>query len=157
MDTTTATKRRNLPPVPRSSPERRPARDAEAPTASATARAEPGPLGPGRDEGQEFVARLRAAAADFAHAAGAQVAVVREAVPPARHRRSRCRLVLRYDDGRESDLTFLGPAGRSVTGFDRRIQEWLAEGQPREATWLVSDPDAVEGRAIDVAAWRPRS
>ena len=37
---------------------------------------------PESDAAQQFVARLRSAAADFAAAAGAESAVVREAVPP---------------------------------------------------------------------------
>jgi hypothetical protein len=109
------------------------------------------------DEGQEFVARLRGAAADFAAAAGAQTAVVREAVPPARHRRSRCRLVLRYAGGREADLTLLGPAGRPRAadqgGFGESIQRWLRDGQPQDPAWLVPDEDAAEGTAVDVSAW----
>jgi hypothetical protein len=135
METMHAAGRRSLPPVPRS---------------GAAIDLQP-------DAGQAFVARLRGAAADFAAAAGAQSAVVREAVPPARHRRSRCRLVLRYADGLESDLTFLGPAGapgrQARLGFDRQIQRWLAAGRPREAAWLVADPDAPDGVAVDVSAW----
>jgi hypothetical protein len=109
------------------------------------------------DDGQEFVARLRSAAADFATAAGAETAVVREAVPPARHRRSRCRLVLRYADGREADLTFLGPAGRPRAAdegsFDQSVQQWLRAGQQWEPDWLVPDEDAADGMAVDVSAW----
>jgi hypothetical protein len=134
METMHAAGRGNLPPVPRTGPE----------------------LEPRADAGQEFVARLRAAAAGFAAAAGAQSAVVPEAVPPARHRRSRCRVVLRYADGAESDLTFLGPAGspaRQRLGFDRQIQRWLGAGQLREPSWLVPDPDAADGVAVDVTAW----
>jgi hypothetical protein len=109
------------------------------------------------DAAQEFVVRLRAAAAEFAEAAGATNAVVREAVPPARHRRARCRVVLRYDDDTESDVTFLGPAGspgtRSRHGFDRQIRRWLGSGQHREDAWVVADPDAPDGLAVDVTAW----
>ncbi len=109
------------------------------------------------DPAQEYVARLRAAAADFAEAAGAESAVVREAVPPARHRRARCRLVLRYADEAEVDVTFLGPAGRPGTpsrhGFDRQIRRWLADGQHREDAWLVDDDDASDGLAVDLSAW----
>jgi hypothetical protein len=110
------------------------------------------------DAAQQFVAQLRGAAADFAAAAGATSAVVREAVPPARHRRSRCRLVLRYSDGTEADLMFLGPAGPPAGiparhGFDRQIRRWLAAGQPREEAWLVADPDAPGGLAVDLTAW----
>jgi hypothetical protein len=105
---------------------------------------------------QGFVNRVRSAAADFAEAAGAASAVVCEAVPPARHRRSRCRLVLRYADGSERDLTFLGAAGaptRARLSFDRHIEGWLRGGQERDPAWLVADADAGEGLAIDVPAW----
>jgi hypothetical protein len=109
------------------------------------------------DPAQEYVTRLRATAADFAEAAGAESAVVREAVPPARHRRARCRLVLRYADESEVDVTFLGPAGRPGTpsrhGFDRQIRRWLAAGQHREDAWLVDDEDACDGLAVDLSAW----
>jgi hypothetical protein len=109
------------------------------------------------DPAQDFVSRLRAAAADFATAAGADTAVVREAVPPARHRRSRCRVVLRYRDGDEADLTFLGAVGRPGTpawqGFDQQIQRWLGSGQRCEAAWRVADTEAPDGIAVDVPAW----
>jgi hypothetical protein len=134
METTYAPTRRNLPPVPGS----------------------PGLPEPRQDAAQEFVARLRAAAPEFASAAGAQTAVVREAVPPARHRRSRCRVVLRAADGTESDLTFLGPAGSAAAAqqsFHLQIQAWLAGGSPREDRWLVADADAPDGVAVDVSAW----
>ena len=151
METLHAAGRRTLPPVPRVSRAR-------------TAEAEPAPVAPPvalsdpeADGAQRFVARLRAAAADFADAAGAASAVVPEAVPPARHRRARCRVVLRYADDREVDVTFLGPAGEpgspSRHGFDRQIRRWLGAGQPRDDAWLVPDPDAPEGVAVDVAAW----
>ena len=100
--------------------------------------------------------RIRSAAADYAAAAGAESAVVCEAVPPARHRRPRCRLVLQYADGAERDLTFLGAAGvptRSRLGFDRHIQGWLRAGQLRDPAWLVGDPDTADGVAVDVPAW----
>src|SRR5690348_16396443 len=58
---------RTLPPVPRPAPD------------------SPAAVTPDDDPGQVFVARLRAAAPRFATAAGALRAVVREAVPPARH------------------------------------------------------------------------
>jgi hypothetical protein len=78
-------------------------------------------------------------------------------VPPARHRRSRCRVVLRYADGAEADLTFLGAVGRPGTpawvGFDQQIQQWLGDGQHREPAWLVEDPEASDGLAVDVPAW----
>jgi hypothetical protein len=83
--------------------------------------------------------------------------MVPEAVPPARHRRSRCRVVLRYADGNQADLTFLGAVGRpgtsAWTGFDVQIQRWLGTGQHREAAWLVEDPEAPDGVAVDVPAW----
>jgi hypothetical protein len=115
-------------------------------------------IGPELDAAQRFVTRLRAAAADFAEAAGATSAVVREAVPPARHRRSRCSVVLRYPDGSEADLTFLGPAGAapgspSRHGFDRQIRRWLGSGQRGDGAWLVPDPDARDGVAVDISAW----
>jgi hypothetical protein len=132
METMHAAGRRSLPPVPR-------------PRGHEDTR---------QDAAQRFVARLRAAAAEFAVAAGAESAVVREAVPPARHRRSRCRLVLRYADGAESDLTFVGPPGRPAhTMFAAAIGRWLRTGQRRRAEWLVADPDAPGGLAVDVAAW----
>jgi hypothetical protein len=104
---------------------------------------------------QAFVVRLRGAASLFAAAAGAQTAVVREAVPPARHRRSRCRVVLRFADGGEVDVAFLGPAGsaRRGAGFGAAVQRWLAAGLPRDPAWLVADADAPEGIAVDVVAW----
>ena len=117
----------------------------------------PAPERPRLDAAQQFVARLRAAAADFAAAAGAESAVVREAVPPARHRRARCRVVLRYADDAEVDVTFLGPAGRpggpSRHDFERQIRRWLTAGQRREDAWLVADPDAPGGLAVDLSAW----
>jgi hypothetical protein len=110
-----------------------------------------------QDPGQQFVARLRTAAADFASAAGAESAVVREAVPPARHRRARCRIVLRFADGREVDVTLLGPAGApgrpSRHGFDRQIRRWLAAGLLDDEAWSVTDPDAPRGVAVDLTAW----
>jgi hypothetical protein len=117
---------------------------------------------PEMDAAQRFVAGLRAAAADFAEAAGAASAVVREAVPPARHRRSRCRLVLRFADGTETDTLFLGPAGSppgapSRHGFDRLIRRWLGAGQLRDDAWLVADPDAPGGFSVDLTAWAASS
>ncbi|TFV63199.1 UNVERIFIED_ORG: hypothetical protein E4P37_15355 [Bacillus sp. AZ43] len=109
------------------------------------------------DAAQEFVAAVRASAAAFAAAAGASTAVVREAVPPARHRRARCRVVLRAPDGAEADLTVLGAAGRADASagrdFDRLIRRWLAAGRPRAAAWLVADPGVPGGAAVDLAAW----
>ena len=169
METMHAAGRRTLPPVPRTGSDRTatartPVGDGrtedgavEAPTAGTTA-PEPG-TSDGRtpDSAQEFVERLRSAAADFAEAAGAVSAVVREAVPPARHRRSRCRVLLHFADETVADVTFLGPAGAPETpsrhGLDRQIRRWLATGQRREAAWLVPDADASDGVAVDVSAW----
>ena len=108
-----------------------------------------------QEPGQRFVARLRAAAPSFARAAQAESAVVPEAVPPARHRRSRCRVVLRHADGEQVDVTFLGPAARGQlpTRFHEQIEEWLRSGQPRDPAWLRADPDAAGGHAIDLTAW----
>ena len=152
METIFAPGRRSLPPVPRS---------ATMAASDALAAAGSGPASTPAsndldDIAQAFVTRVRAAAADFAAAAGAESAVVCEAVAPARHRRSRCRLVLQYADGSERDLTFLGSAGapvRSRLSFDRHIQGWLRSGQVREPAWLVADADAEDGLAIDVMAW----
>ncbi|WP_456550273.1 hypothetical protein [Blastococcus sp. SYSU D00813] len=108
------------------------------------------------DAAQEFVNRLRAAAPAFALAAGADTAVVREVVPPARHRRSRCRLVLRLPGEVEVDLTFLGPVSRPGTAegdFDGQIQTWLAGDRSNEQAWLVPDDESPDGLAVDVTAW----
>jgi hypothetical protein len=109
-----------------------------------------------QDAAQEFVTRLRASASALAAAAGADSAVVREVVPPARHRRSRCRVVLRSAEGAETDLTFLGPvssaAGAPEHAFDLQIQAWLAAGLG-SGDWLVPDDDAPDGVAVDVTAW----
>ncbi len=67
------------------------------------------------DAAQEYVTWLRAGAPSLATAARAETAVVREVVPPARHRRSRCRVVLRSAGGEETDLTFLGPVSSAAT------------------------------------------
>ncbi|CCG04540.1 hypothetical protein [Blastococcus saxobsidens] len=111
----------------------------------------------GIDAGQAFVARLRAAGATFAEAAGAESALVREVVPPARHRRSRCRVVFRYADGTQADLTFVGerrrPGTSSQDGLGEEITRWLASGQLRDPAWLVPDPEAPDGLAVDVTAW----
>jgi hypothetical protein len=144
METTYAPTGRSRPPVPRQPIDEQPIEGSPIEGA------------PPSDAAQEFVARLRAAARSFAAAAGAQTAVVREAVPPARHRRSRCRVVLRDAGGTETDLTFLGPAGSAATAplaFSEQIQGWLAAGGPRSRRWLVVDADAADGTAIDVAAW----
>ena len=114
------------------------------------------PENPDPDPAQQFVAQLRAAAPGFAAAAGAESAVVCEVVPPARHRRARCRVVLRYADS-AVDVTFLGPPVRPGSpgrlGFDRQIQRWFTTGQRREDAWLVADPEAPDGLAIDLSAW----
>ncbi|MCZ2818058.1 MULTISPECIES: hypothetical protein [unclassified Modestobacter] len=111
---------------------------------------------------QIFVSKLRASARRFAAAAGADSAIVREAVPPARHRRSRCRVVLLYVGGQETDVTFLGPssslAGKEVTmsQFDTAIELWLRAGQERSRRWLMPDEEAADGVAIDISAWLNR-
>jgi hypothetical protein len=112
---------------------------------------------------QIFVSKLRASARGFATAAGADQAIVREAVPPARHRRSRCRVVLLYKDGTEADVTFLGPVSSSTSAkeitmsqFDTAIQLWLGAGQERSRRWLVPDEEADGGVAVDVTAWMDR-
>lgn len=109
------------------------------------------------DAGQEFVNRLRAAAPAFAAAAGAETAIVREVVPPARHRRARCRLVLRFPGEVEVDLTFLGPVSRgpvpAENGLDVQIQAWLASDRSNDDIWLVPDDESPDGLAVDVTAW----
>ncbi|MGY1745664.1 hypothetical protein [Blastococcus sp. SYSU D00695] len=108
------------------------------------------------DAAQEFVNRVRAAGPDFALAAGAETAVVREVVPPARHRRSRCRLVLRFAGDVEVDLTFLGPVSRGPareSAFDGQILAWLGSDRSNEQAWLVTDDESPDGLAIDVTAW----
>jgi hypothetical protein len=148
METMFPAGRRSLPPVPRSTP--------GTPAVGAPPSAPASDAGV-EDAAQEFVSRLRGAAARFAAAAGAQSAVVREAVPPARHRRARCRVVLRYADRHDADLTFLGPVDRPGSGspsrFDDTIREWFSTGQQREPGWLVADDDAPDGVAVDVTAW----
>jgi hypothetical protein len=135
MDTIYAPSRRSLPPVPRVAHDQQTQQDAA----------------------QAFVARLRAAAAEFAAAAGARTAVVTEAVPPARHRRGRCRVVLRDDAGAETDVTFLGPAGSPAAvlrqGVEAQIRRWLGAGGPRDPRWLVLDADTADGVAVDLPAW----
>ncbi|SFO44186.1 hypothetical protein SAMN05660359_03519 [Geodermatophilus obscurus] len=111
------------------------------------------------DAAQDFVNRLRAAAPRFAAAAGADSAVVREVVPPARHRRARCRVVLRAADGSERDLTFLGPVSRAAALADRAfastIQQWLDTRHDDEGAGLVPDDEAPGGHAVDLTAWTP--
>jgi hypothetical protein len=131
--------------------------EAEADVAALPSRPSPETPVDEQDPAQQFVARLRSSTADFAAAAGAESAVVREAVPPARHRRARCRLVLRFADGDVVDMTLLGPAGApgrpSRHGFDRQILRWLGAGLLHDDAWLVDDPDAPEGVAVDLTAW----
>jgi hypothetical protein len=107
------------------------------------------------DAAQEFVTRLRASASSLAAAAGADTAVVREVVPPARHRRSRCRVVLRFAGGAETDVTFLGPVSSAPErAFERQIRAWLSSTElGHEGSWLVTDDEAPDGVAVDVTAW----
>jgi hypothetical protein len=109
------------------------------------------------DAAQEFVTRLRASAASLAAAASADTAVVREVVPPARHRRSRCRVVLRFAAGEETDVTSLGPVSSAAAApersFDLQIRAWLSTELGREGSWLVADDEAPDGVAVDVTAW----
>ena len=156
METIHAGRRRSLPPVPRS------AIDAALPpetvaSASALALSLVEPDSPD-DDAQRFVIGLRSAATEFAAAAGAESAVVREAVPPARHRRARCRVVLRSADGEVTDLTFVGdvgsPSAAAQAAFALDTARWLAGGQVRDDAWLVPDADAHGGTAVDLSAWR---
>ena len=82
---------------------------------------------------------------------------MREVVPPARHRRSRCRLVLRFPGEVEVDLTFLGPVSRTGAApehdVDEQIQSWLASDRSNEQAWLVPDDESPDGLAVDVTAW----
>ncbi|MCA0146637.1 hypothetical protein [Blastococcus sp. LR1] len=153
METTHTAGRRILPPVPRRAAAQVSVRIAREPTSPST----PPRANATNDAGQAFVARLRAAAPAFATAAGARNAVVREAVPPARHRRSRCRVVLRHVDAAETDLTFVGeprqPGTQDPRAFETQICAWLRAGQPRDTAWVIPDPDAPDGLAVDVAAW----
>jgi hypothetical protein len=155
METIYAGRRRSLPPVPRTAIDTEMSVETVA-SASALALALVDPDAP-VDAAQEFVARLRRAATEFAAAADAESAVVREAVPPARHRRARCRVVLRYPDASEIDVTFLGPTGSPAAagqlGFAADITEWLASGQERDGSWLVQDVDAPDGVAVDLDVW----
>lgn len=159
METIHAGRRRSLPPVPRTAIDSALPLETVASASALLALVEPAPVDDAVvDDAQRFVARLRGAAGAFAAAAGAESAVVREAVPPARHRRSRCRVVLRWADGRESDVTFLGPVGRPSADehprFDLDITGWLSAGQSREAAWLVPDTESPDGVAVDLTAWR---
>ena len=170
METMHAAGRRTLPPVPRaaagtvmSAPARQtcsvqePAAPVDRTTRTPAARTPRDTAAAPVDAGQAFVARLRARGAVFAQAAGAESAVVREVVPPARHRRSRCRVVLRSADGTETDLTFVGERRRTGSSteeiFDAGITHWLAGGRLHDPAWLVPDPEAADGVAVDVTAW----
>lgn len=157
METIHAGRRRSLPPVPRTAIDTTMSIETVT-SAGALALAIVTPAAQ-VDPAQRFVARLRRAATEFASAAGAESAVVREAVPPARHRRSRCRVVLRHADASEVDVTFLGPAGSpsadAQPDFDVVITRWLAAGQGRDGAWLVPDADAPGGLAVDLDVWRP--
>jgi hypothetical protein len=66
-------------------------------------------------------------------------------------------VVLRYADDTVTDVTFLGPAGSpgrpSRHGFDRQIRRWLGSGQRHSEAWVVADPEASGGLAVDVSAW----
>jgi len=157
METIHAGRRRSLPPVPRTAIDSAMPLETVA-SASALALSLVG-SNPPVDDAQRFVTGLRSAATEFAAAAGADSAVVREAVPPARHRRARCRVVLRQPDGSVTDVTLLGPVGspsaaaRAAFGLD--IARWLASGQVRDGAWLVPDDDAHDGVAVDLSAWGP--
>jgi hypothetical protein len=69
--------------------------------------------------------------------------------------------VLRYGDGHEDDVSFVGGAGEpgapSRHGFDRLIRRWLSAGSALDDAWLVADPDASDGVAVDVGAWLARA
>ncbi len=153
METIHAGRRRSLPPVPRTAIDTTMSIETVA-SASALALALVQPDAH-LDPAQRFVARLRRAATEFAAAAGAEFAVVREVVPPARHRRARCRVVLRQHDGSERDLTFLGAAGGPALAeptFDADIVRWLTLGREQDDAWLVPDPDTSSGTAVDLTA-----
>ena len=156
METIHAGRRRSLPPVPRT------AIDGALPletvaSAGALAFSLVATDSPA-DDAQRFVTGLRSAATEFAAAAGAESAVVREAVPPARHRRARCRVVLRQADGAVTDVTVVGDAGSpsaaAQAAFALDTARWLAGGQVRDDAWLLPDADAHDGTAVDLSAWR---
>ena len=61
-------------------------------------------------------------------------------------------MVLRYETGEESDVTFLGPVSSmtrakelTLSHFDTSIQLWLGAGQERSRRWLTPDEDARSG------------
>ena len=66
-------------------------------------------------------------------------------------------MALRFADGGETDLTFLGPADRPGTSpriaLDRSIERWLGTRQIPDAAWLVADAEAPDGVAVDLGAW----
>ncbi|SDF10080.1 hypothetical protein SAMN05660662_1109 [Blastococcus aurantiacus] len=159
METIHAGRRRSLPPVPRTAIDGAMPLETVA-SAGALALALVQPDAP-MDDAQRFVTGLRSAATEFAAAAGAESAVVREAVPPARHRRARCRVVLRSADGEVTDVTFAGavgtPSAVAQSAFALDIARWLGSGQVRDAAWLVADADAHGGTAVDLSAWNPGS
>ena len=156
METIHAGRRRSLPPVPRTAIDSAmPLETVASASALALSLVE---LGSPVDDAQRFVTGLRSAATEFATAAAAESAVVREAVPPARHRRARCRVVLRSADGEVSDVTFVGdvgsPSAAAQAAFALDTARWLAGGQVRDDAWLVPDDDAHDGTAVDLSAWR---
>lgn len=159
METTHAAGRRNLPPVPRTAVEAAAGPDLEPDIELPAGTTLDGAVLV--DAGQEFVTRLRAAAPALAAAAGARGAVVREVVPPARHRRARCRLVLRFADGTETDRTFVGerrsPGSTDPNALDAEVADWLRAGSPWDPAWLVADADAPDGVAVDITAWLARA
>ena len=156
METIHAGRRRSLPPVPRTAIDAALPLEAVA-SAGALALSLVAPDSP-VDDAQRFVTGLRSAATEFAAAAGAESAVVREAVPPARHRRARCRVVLRSADGEVTDVTFVGdvgsPSADAQAAFALDTARWLASGRVRDPAWLVADADAHDGTAVDLSAWR---
>ena len=158
METIHAGRRRSLPPVPRTAIDSAMPLETVA-SAGALALSLVAADSPA-DDAQRFVTGLRSAASEFA-AAGAESAVVREAVPPARHRRARCRVVLRSADGEVTDVTFVGavgsPSGDAQAAFALDTARWLAGGQVRDDAWLVPDADAHDGTAVDLSAWRATS
>jgi hypothetical protein len=105
------------------------------------------------------VSELRAAASRFAAAAGAVTAVVAEAVPPARHRRARCRVVLLTAAGVEREVAFAGAAGRPAPGgaaaFTDGIAGWLAAAGDVAggSAPAVPAPRGPAAGVVDVPAW----
>jgi hypothetical protein len=155
METIHAGRRRSLPPVPRTAIDSAMPLETVA-SASALALSLVAVDSPA-DDAQRFVTGLRSAATEFAAAAGAESAVVREAVPPARHRRARCRVVLRSAFGEVTDVTFVGdvgsPSAAAQAAFALDTARWLAGGQIRDDAWVVPDPDAHDGTVVDLSAW----